>query len=379
MKLVLTLSLFIFSLLAHAASVERIHALVEKTLYTCGERIWPQLDWKSFEINLVSKTQAVQISKGQLVSLDPTKAGLRGKFRFEKNGITLNLDYFQSPQVAFEFMVHELFHAVGQKQLRASPSAQQDVYPANYLPRLEREELAQALKNTISGADQGLSKSATWFFRHQVHQEDLSADIIEGSAEYVEALASGLSKLGCAVSEKKLVEYAANRVTENGMPFDKSLEHYRIGALSFLLARKHLISPLQSFTKNIHPLLLVVNKSHVDPTLSSDPLLDHSAEMISDLANRRNKEIIDRLSESKHYVFVSFKMVAGSFDHRGSFAHEGSVYYEDLTVNTKDNLIVNGHAVQKNLCGSTGFLVRVDSAVKSSKTETFGTAKVYCL
>jgi hypothetical protein len=379
MKLALTISLFMFSFLAHTASVERIHTLVQKTLYTCGERIWPQLDWQSFEINLVSKTQAVQISKGKLVSLDPIKAGLRGKFRFEKNGITLNLEYFQSPQVAFEFMVHELFHAVGQKQLRASPSAQQDVYPANYVPRLEREELAQSLKSYLTGVDQGLSKPATWFFRHQAHREDLSADLIEGSAEYVEALASGISKLGCQVSESKLIDYATQRVTENGMPFDKSLEHYRIGALSFLLARKHNISPLKSFTENIHPLFLVVNKNQVDPTLSSDPLLDHSAEMISDLANRRNKEIIDRLAESKHYVFVSFKHVAGSFDHRGSFAHEGAIYYEDLTVNTKDELIVNGHAVQKNHCGTTGFLVSVDAPVKSSITESLKTAKVYCL
>ena len=379
MKLVLTLSLFMFSFLAHTASVERIHSLVQKTLYTCGERIWPQLDWQSFEINLVSKTQAVQISKGQLVSLDPTKAGLRGKFRFEKNGITLNLDHFQSPQVAFEFMVHELFHAVGQKQLRATSSAQQDVYPANYLPRLEREELAQSLKNYLTGVDQRPSKPATWFFRHQAHREDLSADLIEGSAEYVEALASGLSKLGCQVSEKKLIEYATQRVTDNGMPFDKSLEHYRIGALSFLLARQQNISPLKSFTENIHPLFLVLNKNQIDPTLSSDPLLYHSAEMISDLANRRNKEIIDRLAESKHYVFVSFKNVAGSFDHRGSFAHKGAVYYEDLTVNTKNDLIVNGHAVQKNHCGATGFLVSVDAPVKSTRTESLKTAKVYCL
>ena len=379
MKFVLTLSIIMFSFLAHAASVEHIHSLVQKTLYTCGERIWPKLDWQSFEINLVSKTQAVQISNGQLVSLDPIKASLRGKFRFEQNGITLNLDYFQSPQVAFEFMVHELFHAIGQKQLRSSPSAQQDVYPANYLPRLEREELAQALKNYISGTDKGLSKTATWFFRHQAHREDLSADLIEGSAEYVEAIASGLSKLGCDVSENSLIAYAANRVTENGMPFDKSLEHYRIGALSFLIARMHNISPLQSFSQNIHPLLLVVNKNQMDPTISSDPLLDHSAEMVSELANRRNKEIIDRLTDSRHYVFVSFKKVAGSFDHRGSFSHQGSIYYEDLTVNTKDKLVVNGHAVQKSMCGSTGFLVSVEGAVKAPKTESLSSAKVYCL
>ena len=379
MKFVLITILSLLSITSHASSVERIHSLVQNSLYTCGERIWPGLDWKSFEINLVSKTQAVQISQGQLVSLNPEKAGLRGKYRFEKNGITLNLDFFHSPQVAFEFMVHELFHAIGQKQLRTIPSAQQDTYPANHIPRLEREELAQALKNYLSGDDKTLTKTATWFYRHQAHKEDLSADLTEGSAEYVEAIASGLSKLGCKTSEAKLVDYALNRITENGMPFDKSLEHYRIGALSFLVARTHNISPLKSFIQNVHPLLLVTNRSQIDTTLSSDPLLDHSAEMISDLANRRNKEIVDRIEGSKHFAFVSFKNVAGSFDHRGSFLHRGEVFYEDLTVNTRDQLSVNGHALQTKACGGTGFLVSIEGKVDAKKSENLKGAKVYCL
>lgn len=379
MKLWMTLIFLLFTTLANASSVERIRVLVEKSLYSCGERIWPKLNWKSFEINLVSQTQAVQINNGKLISLDPAKAGLKGKFRFEKNGITLNLDYFQSSQVAFEFMVHELFHSIGQKNLRSSASVQQDLYPANHVPRLEREELAQALKAYIVGEDKTLTKAATWYYRHQTHNEDLSADLAEGSAEYVEALASGISKLGCDVSEDKLIQYAANRITENGMPFDKSLEHYRIGALSFLVTRLQNISPEQSFIQSTHPLNLVLNRSLIDPGLTSDPLLDHSAEMVADLSNRRKKEILDRVEGSKNYVFLSFKNVEGSFDHRGSFEYQGQIYYEDLTVNSKTKLNLNGHAGQKKLCGSTGFLISVEGEVKANRTETYNAAKVYCL
>ncbi len=378
MKLMLTLIFFMLTSMAHASNVERIHSLVEKTLYTCGDRIWPQLNWKSFEINLVSSTEAVQISNGKLISLDPLKANLKGKFRFEKNGITLNLDFFQSPQVAFEFMVHELFHSVGQKQLRASFSAQQDSYPANHLPRLEREELAQALKSYLLKENRNISNAATWFYRHQSHNEDLSADMTEGSAEYVEAIASGLSKLGCKVSEDKLIEFATNRISENGMPFDKSLEHYRIGALSFLVARSKRISPIDSFRQNIHPLFLVTTRSQIDSNLSSDPLLDHSSEMITDLANRRNREVIDRLSDSKHFVFISFKNVSGSFDHRGSFEYKSEIHYEDLRVNTIDEKEFNGHAVQKKLCGSTGFLIGVEKEIKSKKSILHNSTKVFC-
>jgi len=46
--------------------------------------------------------------------------------------------------------------------------------------------------------------------------------------------------------------------------------------------------------------------------------------------------------------------VEGSFDHRGSFEYQGQIYYEDLTVNSKTKLNLNGHAGQKvNYVGTT--------------------------
>lgn len=378
MKIASLFILLLTSLPLLARDTSQIHSLLQSTLYSCGERVWPNLDWKSFEINLVSSTEAVQVLPTKLVSLSPEKSNLKSKFRFEDNGITLNLDYFQSPQVAFEFLVHELFHAVGQKNLRSMPSHQQDTYPASHYPRLEREELAQALQSYLLGEDGSLSRSATWFYRHQKSNEDLSADIIEGSAEYVEAIASGLSKLGCKASETKLIEYATQRVTENGMPFDKSLEHYRIGALSFLVARKNKISPSNIFEQNVHPLFLMVNRSMIDVSISSDTLLDHSAEMVTDLSNRRNKEVFEQVKKSKSFVFVKFSSIAGSFDHSGSFDSGGFSFYESLNVRTLNGNEFNGHATLRNLCGSQGFLISVNDVEKSDQVETFEASKVYC-
>lgn len=378
MKTVSLLILFLTSLPLLARDSSQIHSLLQNTLYSCGERVWPNLDWKSFEINLVSSTEAVQVLPTKLVSLSPEKSNLRTKFRFEKNGITLNLDFFKSPQVAFEFLVHELFHAVGQKKLKAMPSHQQDTYPASHYPRLEREELAQALQSYLQGEDKFLNRTATWFYRHQKSNEDISADIIEGSAEYVEAIASGLSKLGCKASESKLISYATQRVTENGMPFDKSLEHYRIGALSFLAARKNNISPIKIFQENSHPLFMLVNPKMIDPTISSDTLLDHSAEMVTDLINRRNKEVFEQIKQSKSFVFIKFSSVAGSFDHSGSFESSGYIYYESINLRSKSGLEFSGHATQRNLCGSQGFLISVNEVVKSDQSEKFDATKVYC-
>jgi hypothetical protein len=378
MKIVSFLILLLTSLPLFARDTSQIHSLIQNTLYSCGERVWPNLDWKSFEINLVSSTEAVRVLPSKLVSLSPEKSNLTSKFRFEKNGITLNLDFFKSSQVAFEFLVHELFHAVGQKNLRAMPSHQQDTYPASHYPRLEREELAQALQSYIMGEDKSLNRTATWFYRHQKSNEDLSADIIEGSAEYVEAIASGISKLGCKVSEAKLIEYATQRVTENGMPFDKSLEHYRIGALSFLAARKNNISPLKIFQENSHPLFMLVNQKMIDNSISSDTLLDHSAEMVTDLSNRRNKEVFEQVKHSKSFVFIKFSSVAGSFDHSGSFDSAGFTYYESLNLKSISGLEFSGHATQRNLCGSQGFLISINKTVKSDQAEKFEGSKVYC-
>ena len=385
MKWLTTLTLFM-SLAAHANSVSEVKSLLEKTVYACPDRIWKGVDWRSARITLLSPSrgEGIVLQHGQSDSVDPESARqFSSAFDFEKNGVVINVDSARTAEEAFALLVHEGFHAFGQKDFEQSTEGRSEVYPAPFEPRLEREELTRNLIAHFRGETGALERAAAWHQRHKAHKEKLGSDVIEGSAEYVEKIASAVAKLGCDAEEKDLVAQAVEALAEQGGAFDKEYEHYRIGALSFLLARPQLQKVLSQIEDDDLPLDIVLKGVKAAQDISADPLIEHVAEMTVAMANRRAEEVIvpvrEHLKSAQSFIFVPMEKLAGSFEHRGAYESEGVTYFQSLSLHT-ENARLEGHGFRTKACGNRqGFMVISDAVpTPGAHVEKFQESSVTC-
>jgi hypothetical protein len=381
MKYLLFALFFIASFQVQASKITEVKDLLSSTVLACPDRVWPGLNWENKTLKIVSpknQTGLVILGSSESLSTGEDTQALRSLYSVSKDSISINIDKMASSQLAFEILVHEGFHAFNQSHLKHTKSQKQENHPLNYAPRLEREELALSLVDLISGKD-SKEKASTWFYRHLSHGEDLSADLHEGSAEYVEAIAAAISKLGCAASEKDIIELALQKISDSGIAFDKSLEHYRIGGLSFLLARKLNLNLSLLLNEQTHPLLKILSRSDINENIISDSLLDHSADMMVSLTNRRNQEVIDKVENEKQLYFVPFTKIQGSFDHRGAFDFNGTSYYEEISIKSSRG-IIEGNAKIGNACNANGFIISSDKPIENSGNIVFIKSKrIICL
>jgi hypothetical protein len=386
MKKWLTALTILASFAAHANSVSEVKALLDKTVYSCPDRIWKGVDWRGARITLLSPTrgEGIVLQHGKAESVDAeTARQFSSAFDFEKNGLVINVDSARTPEEAFALLVHEGFHAFGQKDFEHTTQGRNETYPAPFEPRLEREELTRNLIAHFRGEPEALERAAAWHMRHKSHKEDLGSDVIEGSAEYVEKIATAIAKLGCDAEEKDLVAQAVEALAEQGAAFDKEYEHYRIGALSFLLARPQLQKVLSNIDDENLPLDIVFKNIKASKDISADPLIEHVAEMTVGMANRRAEEVIlpvrEHLKSGETFIFVPMENLVGSFEHRGAYASEGVTYYQALSLNTKNGSI-EGHGFRTKACGDRqGFMVVSDAPIgPGAKTEKFKDSVITC-
>lgn len=387
MRNFLILTTLLLTSLAHASRINEVRTLLENSVYACPDRIWNGVDWRAARITLVSPStgtgMTLQHGQVEMLNEEASKAFTSG-YKIENRGVIVNVDYAQSAQDAFALLVHEGFHAFGQAEFEQSTEGRTEIYPAKYEPRLEREELTRALISHFRGEAGALERAAAWHRRHASHKEQLGSDVIEGSAEYVEKVSTVIAKLGCDVSEKVLMDQVVESLAEQGGAFDKEYEHYRIGALGFLLARPQMQKILSQVEDDLLPLDIIFKQVKPADDISADSLLDHAAEMTVSMANRQSEDVMNPIKEhmaaGKALVFVPYKGLRGSFVHRGSFKSEETTYFQNLELETKNGKI-EGHGFSAKACGDQqGFMVVTEQAIETSdKTEKHLTSNVTCL
>lgn len=364
MRVLLLVILILVSSFAAAAPAEQVISHLDKTIYSCPERIWDGLDWTKHKIILVSRAQnkKIEILGGMKtsVSLD-VREQLPTTFDITGDELTVNLDAFEDSKDAFGLVVHEGFHAFGQKNLKYSTEGRDESYPLKSEPRVEREELARAIVGHFRGEVGALERAAGWHKRHSASNEDLGSDIIEGSAEYVEKISLAILALGCHTNDINIVDHAVDSLANQGGDFDKAYEHYRIGALSFLLARPKFEFVLSRLDGKKTVLDIIFESVTADENIYPDSLLSHSAEMSIGMSNKRAEETITAVDtailQGQPMVFVPFAKLQGSFVHQGSYLSKGKTYFQNVELEINGRRI-SGHALQTTACdGKTGFLV----------------------
>lgn len=387
MRNLIFLTTLLLTSLAHAGRIEEVRTLLENSVYACPDRIWKGVDWRAAKITLVSPSQGtgITLQHGQVETLTKEiSESFTSGYKIENRGVIVNVDYAQSAQEAFGLLVHEGFHAFGQSGFEQSTEGRTEVYPAKYEPRLEREELTRALISHFRGEEGALERAAAWHKRHSAHKEPMGSDVIEGSAEYVEKVSSVIAKLGCDVSEKVLVDQVVESLAEQGGAFDKEYEHYRIGALGFLLARPQMQKVLSEVEDDRLPLDILFKQVKTASDVSPDSLLDHAAEMTVAMANRQSEDVMNPVKEhvatGKTLVFVPYKNLRGSFVHRGSFKAGETTYFQNLELETAQGK-VEGHGFGAKSCGDQqGFMVVSDKEFESTqKSAKYQLSEVICL
>lgn len=146
--------------------------------------------------------------------------------------------------------LHETFHKIFHKQAGDSIDVGEHVglvfesYPEEWEPRYLRAQILRTLQAAFESPAR-LSAVAYWANRlSDTYPDDVektrSADLTEGTAQYVGSLGLALTFVGCDASETELIDLA-KAVIDDGKPLvereptGRGLESYEIGALSGLL------------------------------------------------------------------------------------------------------------------------------------------------
>lgn len=244
------------------------------TILQCPNRVWPGLKKESYQILFVQPSSkkawfwsAVTGAADKVdfsFSSEIPKYSLQ-QFRNER-AVVINLDKTsENPRVshipvdgAVNLAFHEGFHFLFQMKepwvsqfAAATRKSDLDRVTAVY----SRKMLIRALKNEIV-SNREYGRSAFWFQKWNALGEAAEtkfSDILEGTANYVELMASIIASQGCEVTEKQIVETAlASLDSLVNLPFPPNvmkqlfaeyvasgyqIEGYEIGLLSLLALR----------------------------------------------------------------------------------------------------------------------------------------------
>lgn len=248
------------------------------TTLQCTNRIWPGLKKESYRVLFVrpstseswlwlgSSGKFEAVTKSELPLLQGMPKYSFSKFRDERT-VVINLDEVPEksriPSLnvdgAVNLAFHEGFHYLFQMKepwvaqfASADRKADLDHVKAVYLRRM----LIRSLKSELI-ASQGFGRSAFWFQKWEAlgeAPETKFSDVLEGTANYVEIIASIIADQGCQIPEEKLLQIATSNLDSViGLPMDTGvmrelfseyvksgyqIEGYEIGLLSLLAMRK---------------------------------------------------------------------------------------------------------------------------------------------
>lgn len=355
MKIILALFFtLILSHLAHANSrIERVVGSLNTTLQ-CTNRIWPGLKKENYRVlftqpstneswlwhGRTGKSEKINRSEFSTTSKIPRYAF--SEFRGEKT-VIINLDEVNEKSTipslrvdgAVGLALHEGFHYLFQMKepwvaefSTADRKTDFDRVTALYLRRM----LIRSLKAELL-AGKGFGHSAFWFQKWKAlgeAPETKLSDTIEGTANYIEIIASIIADQGCQISEKNLMQIAKSNlssVVDKPMTaavmkelFKKyvetgyQIEGYEIGLLSLLALRgrgvivgeneyqmgRDFVAELQKATSNTEKIKVMTElQSAVAKVQTPAEILLHDVLPVEDQDDFELQEVIKKSVSSE--------------------------------------------------------------------------------
>lgn len=257
-----------------ASRTESINQTIASDILTvvggCSERLWPGYNWNDLTLLLVAdnpeKSLVVSVRGRHVQQLgkrlvDPSAFSSEFSF-FEIDGsrwMSINTaaavtrkSHRSDGEIAedqFRLAVHEAFHNLIQPSWIKSEGLRGTELPILPEPRLLRSQLFHNLKDAFLDSKDGgsLRRAKFWYQRWaSTYTRELqgTTDGYEGSAKYVELLASALMKQSCNATDEQVLKSVKQKVrAEFGKVFDAKAfvldaEGYEIGALGLLLAAR---------------------------------------------------------------------------------------------------------------------------------------------
>lgn len=260
-KIVMLLAFFAnFSALAAEAvpdEVQRLTSDFNKTMMVCPQKIWSDFKWDGLKVVLMYPSKAESwlwdassnsLQKIANVELPASAIGSLYEF-FDLGGhkaMSLNME--TDKDNAFQFGVHEFFHYVGQEDwIYIQTGGRGTSYPMKGEPRLYRRMIYDNLKKyLLSGGKDHLGRAKYWFTKwssEYVNETQSTTDGYEGTARYVDTMASAVAELGCLATDKQLKARVIQKVTDdfgfslNGQHPALSREGYDLGGIAALVLR----------------------------------------------------------------------------------------------------------------------------------------------
>lgn len=261
-----TLLSFLVSLTVSAAAeadeiptkVTELAARFHKTMVVCPDRIWADYSWNGLRVLFAypkgetsylwdASTNSIQAVKND--SLPPHL--LTGSYNFfESEGLkALALEMNDSGTFdPFNLGVHEFFHYHGQSDwMHPAGGGRGTDYPLSWQSRFYRRMTFDNLKAYFEfGREEDLRKARYWFEKWEREyplEAKATTDGYEGTARYLDTLASVVDSLGCSASDADLKKLAVQHVKNafgysvSGDYFALDSEGYDIGALAALILR----------------------------------------------------------------------------------------------------------------------------------------------
>ncbi|RYZ92442.1 MAG: hypothetical protein EOP06_04230 [Proteobacteria bacterium] len=274
---------------------------VLKVMGGCSERLWPGYDWNDLTLLLVADNP----EKSLIVSVRDSRVQQLGKRLVNPSAFSSEFSFFEidgsrwmsintaaavtlmshrsDGEIAedqFRLAVHEAFHNLIQPSWVKSEGMRGTELPILSEPRLLRSQLFHNLKDAFLNSKDAISlrRAKFWYQRWaSTYTSELqgTTDGYEGSAKYVELLATALMKQSCDASDEEVLEAVKEKVrTEFGKVFDAKAfvldaEGYEIGALGLFLAAQKNSSPDRygKIAAGENPILIAT--SHVAPLRES--------------------------------------------------------------------------------------------------------------
>ena len=378
----LLVTLLLSSSLAQAVSMEEMKSMLDRTIYSCPERIWPGLDWskKSIIVAEPSRPSAYLLKNGQVKELPASVATSFGdSYDFGQwegeDAVYVNLEMENvDAETIFGLLVHEGFHHLAQRTPPLSayhPQGREDRYPFKPEPRIQREELRLNLSNYLkTNASTALGQAAFWHSQAILNENSVGMDVTEGSAAYVENIALALLKHGCEADEAKIVAEMLEAIPARQQIGDKGSEPYNLGPLAFLVARPRMMENLALLDGTSGMLDVVFKDVIAIPTEARATTVEAIGTTIS-VSNGQAEAALFPLSTAlqtgQEMLFVPFASLMGAYSAQGGFDSDIGSVLVNFSAMTRFGQ-VSGHALQVQACNDQHGLLILAQATPGTGT-----------
>lgn len=239
------------------SNLEKIGAGLTTTMLICPGRIWPNYDWRLYNVLLKDPHQSTVVWSGKTGKLMPLEENQIPSGAFNnlfdivkfngKKALSISISdgqYKADPlSYFFRLAIHEGFHQIAQSDWASNPNVPRGtLYPILVGPRIYRRMIFERLVSyylSDGESESDFAKAAYWFFKWKTEfPEEYKnyTDTREGSAKYVEKIADIVRESGCEISEEALHSKIKTAIRQELTPYMESIridtEGYALGSLA---------------------------------------------------------------------------------------------------------------------------------------------------